>query len=132
MSERSRLPVLLTELVLMLLVLALCSAVCLSIFASSRDMAAESGRLGSAAAWAQSAAEAYKAEGGDLAKTAERLDGELSGAGLVLGLDRGWQPAASGMYTLSLDETAEKQARITVSGPEGEIFSLEVKAVAHG
>lgn len=65
MRERSRLPMLLTELTFALLIFSFCAAVCLSIFAASRRTAEESGRLGNAVVWAQSAAEAYRAAKGD-------------------------------------------------------------------
>jgi type II secretory pathway pseudopilin PulG len=66
MKERSKLPLLLTELSVMLLIFAVCAAICLSGFAASRRTARESGELGNAAVRAQSAAEAYRAANGNM------------------------------------------------------------------
>jgi hypothetical protein len=63
MKERSKLPLLLTELSVMLLIFAVCAAICLSVFAASRRTARESvGELGNAAVRAQSAPKPTRGE----------------------------------------------------------------------
>ncbi len=124
MRERSKLPVLLTELTLMLLVFALCAAVCLSIFASARTIADGSAALSRASLWAQSAAECYKAAGGDVGAAAE-----------LLGLEREGRSAAGERegLTLTVSPSGDRQALISVSDAGGEtVFSLTVKAVDNG
>ncbi len=131
MNERSGLPLLLTELTVMLLVFALCAAVCLSLFASARETSQTSGELGAAALWAQSAAEVWSASGGDVTAAAAALGADENGSGFTLALSRDWQPAADGEYTLTLAADGV-DAYICVADTDGEIFSLPAKAVRLG
>lgn len=135
MGKRSKLPVLLTELTLMLLIFALCAAVCLSIFASVRATSKAGAELGSASVWAQSAAEAYRAAHGDAENARAALGAAETDGGFTLSLSDDWQSAApgEGVYCLTLTETGENAAAVSVSHCGGEtIFSLNVKAVAYG
>lgn len=134
MRGRSKLPLLLMELALMVLVFSICAAICLSVFAASRKTAWESADLGRAAAWAQSAAEAYRAAKGDAGKAAELLGAEAGAEGFTCRVDTSWDPATGedAGYTLTLTETGENAAHIAVSGSGGAIFSLDVKAVVYG
>lgn len=135
MRRRSGLTALLTELVLMILIFALCAAVCLSVFASARRMSRESGELSSAASWAQSAAEAFRAAGGDAAAAASALGARADGSGAWrLDLDADWQPLAQGegSYVLYLRSGGGTRADVRVDGAAGEIFSLEAEAVPYG
>ncbi|MEG2215282.1 MAG: hypothetical protein RRY09_06650 [Oscillospiraceae bacterium] len=132
MRERSKLPVLLTELVIMILIFSLCAGVCLSIFASARRISRESGELSEAASLAQSAAEVYRASRGDLAAAAAILDMQSDGAGYVLHYDAAWNPSDDGEYALFIGATAEDGAHIDVTGGGETIFSLDVKAVRYG
>ncbi|NCB50556.1 MAG: hypothetical protein EOM54_01560 [Clostridia bacterium] len=134
MKERSKMPLLLTELSLMLLIFSLCAAICLSVFAASRKTARESGALGNAAAWAQSAAEAYRAAKGDVAEAAELIGAEVTQDGFACYFDESWaQASESGAdYALILSETGENAANIAVTDDAETLFSLNVKAVAYG
>ena len=135
MGGRGKLPVLLTELVLMLLIFSLCAAVCLSIFASARASARESAALSQATVWAQSAAEAYRAARGDAVAAGGALGADTQSDGFMLYLGEDWArtSAGEGVYCLTLRETGKHAAAVLVSGAEGErIFSLNVKAVAYG
>lgn len=134
MRERSKLPALLTELALMLLVFALCAAVCLSLFASARKTAAESAALGRAAAVTQSAAEVFRACGGNAEQTAATLGAQPAGGDYVLTLGADWTAAdgEDAVYTLTLTPADDHTARIAVASAEGELFSLETEAVAYG
>jgi type II secretory pathway pseudopilin PulG len=135
MTERSKLPALLTELTLTLLIFSVCAAVCLSVFAVSRKTAKESGELGSAAAWAQSAAEAYRAAKGDMEKAAGLLGAGYEQGVLYLDFDGDWDSRpVNGETVFSLRMTEEDgTAHIEVAAEGGEtLFSLDVKAVAYG
>ncbi|HBR07753.1 MAG TPA: hypothetical protein DD735_02515 [Clostridiales bacterium] len=134
MGKRSGLPAILMELALMLLVFSLCAAVCLSVFAASRRTARESGELSSAAAWAQSAAEAYRYAEGDVEKAAALIGAEAAGNGFARYFDGGWAAADAdeAAYTLTLSQTDAACARITVAGGGKALFFLDVKAVVYG
>lgn len=109
----------------MLLIFALCAAVCLSLFFSSRETARKSGELSRAAAWASSCAEVYVSSGGDLAKTAGILGAELSSGGFT---------AAGDGLILAAEETGENTLSIAVYGGKTDdpVFSIAAKAVAYG
>ena len=130
MKERSKSLMLLLEITVMILIFAFCAAVCLSLFASARRMSKEAEESTSAAMWAQSTAEAYKSVGGDLQRTAALIGATVSGDTLELGLDHEWQAGGSA-YTLRLTDN-HGSASVTVSGEDGEIFSMDVKAVTYG
>lgn len=140
MGGRSKLPVLLTEMVLMLLIFSLASAVCLGIFAAARASSARSAELGRAAQWAQSAAEAYRAARGDAEAARETLDAaELDGGnGFALYFGRDWQisGAQECAYCLTLTETGESAARVRVSsggaGSEDTLFAMDIRVAAYG
>lgn len=134
MKERSKMPLLLTELSLMLLVFSLCAAICLSVFAASRKTARESGALGNAAAWAQSAAEAYRAANGDARNAAALIGAEGTDGGFTCYLNDAWEQTDEdgGDYALFLSETGDYAAHITVMDDTETLFSLDVKAVAYG
>ena len=135
MKERSKMPLLLTELSLMLLIFSLCAAICLSVFAASRKTARESGALGNAAVWAQSAAEAYRAAKGDAKESAALLGAGYKQGVLYMDFDKDWNNhPASGetAFTLRMTEI-NGMAHIEVDAEGGEtLFSLDVKAVAYG
>lgn len=127
MRERSKLPVLLTELTIMLLVFALCAAVCLSIFFSSKKTALESGELSRAAAWAQSAAEVWCATGGD-----ELASAEILGATPFSGR-YGFAMSGEDGMGLILTGSGGSAATVTVTNASGEeIFSMDIEAVRYG
>ena len=65
MRNRSKTPLFLMELVIMLLVFSVSAAVCLQVFSGARNISAESRRLDLATMEAQKAAEYWKASHGD-------------------------------------------------------------------
>ena len=136
MRTRSRTTLFLMELILMTLVFALATAVCLRVFVFA-DLTSENSRnLSNAALQAQSVAECWKASGGDLQQTAHLLSARPDGQTLRLLWDQDWQEVDSGKwrFLLILTETELKCAKIEVRNAAGErIFSLDaVKAVNHG
>ena len=105
-SGRSKTTLFLIELIVAVGVFSLCAAVCLSLFASAKRMTAESTALNGAALSAQSAAECFKAESGDLARCAAVLGAEMdeNGAALRIYYDEQWRitGAAEAAYVLTL------------------------------
>lgn len=134
MRERSKIPALLTELAIMILVFALCAAVCIAVFASARSTSKRSRELTGAASLASSAAQAYKVTAGDAEAAAEILGAELSQKGFSMSVDGHWKLTENGAgeYTLTLQDMGDSRASIVVSGPDGEIFTCSVEAVRYG
>lgn len=127
-SGRSKTTLFLMELIVAIGVFSLCAAVCLSLFASAAQMTAESEALNGAALSAQSAAECFKAEAGDLSRCAALLGAETDAAGTALRLyyDEQWRPAdaSAAVYVLTLSavpphgEAAQPVRTATVSVTE--------------
>jgi len=65
----------LIEILLALLIFAIASAICLQVFVTSHQIAADSNTLNRAVVAAQNGAECFKAAGGDLKETAKLLSG---------------------------------------------------------
>ena len=133
MSSRSKMPLVLTEIALMLLVFSLCAGLCLNIFFRSRQTAAYSSDLGNAASCAQSAAEAYKAAGGDAGTAAGMIGAKPTASGFSCYMDADWKPCEAGAAAVevALRETAESAASVTVTKAGEELFSIGVKAVTY-
>jgi type II secretory pathway pseudopilin PulG len=117
----------LIELVAAVLLFALCSAVCVRIFAGAKQISDDAADLSRAAAAAQSAAECFKSCGGDAAGTARLLGGSSEGAGFSVYYDEGWILADSGKYSLCGKITEEHGLRlcqISVTDGKKEIFGM--------
>ena len=107
------------ELLIAVGIFTLCAAICVGLFVRSELMSRDSADLDRAVAEARSAAECFKAAGGDLAETARLTGGELAGAGetLLLRYDEDFEltltPARKDGYT-----SAALSARRTDTGEE--------------
>ena len=103
------------ELLIAVGIFSLCAAVCMGLFVRSEVMSQEAADLNRAVSAARSAAECYKAAGGDLEKTAELTGGGVLDAGtLFIEFDESWQPLPSGEagdfeLTIALDQTTDGQ-----------------------
>ena len=98
---KSKAPLTLLELMLMLLVFALAAAVCLRAFVLADRMVKESDIRDGACLQAQNAAETLKYTHGDYVLTAELLDGVADPALLTIYYDENWQPVSRpDTYTL--------------------------------
>lgn len=85
------------ELLIAVGVFSLCAAICVGLFVRSEVMSQDSADLNRAVAEARSAAECFKAAGGDLEKTAELTGGEvLQGDALFVEFDENWQKLPAG------------------------------------
>lgn len=132
MKNRSRTPLSLIEITVMILVFSLCASVCMRLFVSASKKADQSRDLTNAVSWAQTAAETYKSCRGDLAGTARMLSAAADGDTARIHFDRDWNisKGADGSYVLTL--TAGEPATVTVTDTEGvALFALQVKAVPY-
>ena len=103
------------ELLIAVGIFSLCAAICMGLFVRSEVMSQEAADLNRAVSAARSAAECYKAAGGDLEKTAELTGGGVLDAGtLFIEFDESWQPLPAGEagvfeLTIALDQTTDGQ-----------------------
>ncbi len=124
MRTPSKTPLFLMEIVIMLLVFSLSAAVCLQIFVGARGISEESRRLDRAVLEAQTAAEYWKATGGDLDETAALMHTQAGNDGFSVFYEEEW---------MHLEFVCErKKADIDVLQGEEVIFSLECEAVMFG
>lgn len=85
------------ELLIAVGVFSLCAAICVGLFVRSEVMSQDSAGLNRAVAEARSAAECFKAVGGDLEKTAELTDGQIIGdTTLFISYDQSWHKLDAG------------------------------------
>lgn len=73
-GHNSRSGLFLMEMIIVILFFSICAAICVSAFAKARVTADSSKSLNDAVIQTSNTAEAYKAAGGDLQKTAELID----------------------------------------------------------
>lgn len=134
MRSRSRETLVLLELAIVLLVFAVFASACIRIFAAAREIARESSDLQRAAEWAQSAAECYKALGGDPEETASLLHLEADSRGdYTAWRDADWQPsgAEGGAYILKV-EPGDGRAQISVARDGEILICLEAWVALYG
>lgn len=125
---KSKAPLFLTELVIMLLVFSAFAAVCMRLFVSARQTSKDSRELSEAVSWSSTAADCFKAADGDLMRTAELLGCSYSDGALTMGFDDDWNAGGS-VYILTL--TADgSAASIRVSHDDVLLYSLTAKAVS--
>ena len=85
------------ELLIAVGVFSLCAAICVGLFVRSEVMSQDSAGLNRAVAEARSAAECFKAVGGDLEKTAELTGGQIIGdTTLFISYDHSWHKLDAG------------------------------------
>ncbi len=85
------------ELLIAVGVFSLCAAICVGLFVRSEVMSQDSADLNRAVAEARSAAECFKAVGGDLEKTAELTGGQIIGdTTLFISYDQSWHKLDTG------------------------------------
>ena len=128
--QQSKSVVFLTELLLALMIFALCSSICASLFGLAHRIIQESGELSQAVVLAQSGAEAFKAINSP-AGTATAVQGVLEGSVCMVGYDKTWRVSglADARYIMQiqfLEEDIVNRASISVQHQSGEeIFALE-------
>ena len=123
----------LIELMIVLLVFALCATVCVSLFVSSRLKSNESRGLSGAMLQAQSAAELLKS-GKELPSAASILGGVYEDGNVQVGYGSEWEPVAlsDARYILSIVPSSSasaaglSRADIAVVEQDNVLFTLEV------
>jgi len=132
MNSRSKTPLFLMELVIMLLVFAISAGICLKVFVEGKRISQESYELDKACMQAQRAAEFWQSANGDIEETADLLQAKRYGSELVLYFDEDWnQTKESDQYFLSII-TQDSTAKIMINDGNKEIFSLISEAVMFG
>lgn len=99
------------ELLISVGVFSLCAAICVGLFVRSEVMSQDSANLNRAVIEARSAAECFKAAGGDLEETVRLIGGEIAaGETLFLEYDENWNKLGAGTvgaFELTLLPTPE-------------------------
>ena len=84
------------ELLIAVGVFSLCAAICVGLFVRSEVMSRDSADLNRAVAEARSAAECFKAAGGDMEKTAELTGGQVIENTVCIAYDQTWSRLEAG------------------------------------
>ncbi len=129
-KQSSKTNLFLIELMLMIVIFSLCSAVCVRIFVNAHLMSQYSNNLSNAALKAQSAASCYKAAHGDLSETAKLISGGYDNM-VTKHYDSKWQEsnADNAAFLLTIIKSGGK-GTINVQKVNGDkIFDIDVKAV---
>ncbi len=131
--NRTKTPLFLIEAVIMLLVFALSSAICLQVFVGAKNISDESYALDSAVIEAQNAAEIWQANKGDFTKTADDLNAVIDGKNIIIYYDKNFVPAIkeASVYQLKLSPSGAK-AGISVYKAGEDIYSIFCEAVIFG
>lgn len=130
MKENSKVPMLLLEIPIMLLVFSICAGVCIRLFATAHRLSQEAEELTGSAMWAQSVAEVVKASGGNLDRAAETLNAKCFGEKLELWLDGDWEPGGE-VYLVSVS-MSDEVARVCVTRDGETLFELELEVTLYG
>ena len=135
MAAKSKTSLFLIELILMVLFFSLSAAICMRVFADAQVTSRNSKNLSNAALNVQSAAECYKATGGDFSEVSALLGAKEEGGKITLSYSSDWnvteQPNPD--FCLVMEDMGDR-ASIAVSrlSDEKTIFSVVVKAVNYG
>ena len=119
----------LTELILAIMIFALCMGICGSIFVKSYEVTRSSSNLSSAVFLAENAAEAFRMEDDPLI-LADYISGIVNSSGdIVAYYNRKWELAEPGaaIYTLTLHVSEEgliKKADISIASGKEEIYRV--------
>ena len=98
------------ELLISVGVFSLCAAICVGLFVRSEVMSQDSANLNRAVTEARSAAECFKAAGGDMEDTARLTGGEITEGTLFLEYDENWnklEPGTVGTFELTMQPAPE-------------------------
>lgn len=120
----------LMELIVVVLIFALSAAICMRTFAESKLASELASDLSNAVIKVESAAECWRGEGGDAAKTAKLLSLSVSGSSCFASYDKQWQSCSAdkAAFTLTL-EGSGSGAHIEVIrlADDKLLYSLDIK-----
>ena len=132
--QQSKSVVFLTELLLALMIFALCASTCASLFGWAHRISKESSELSQAVVAAQSGAEAFKAISSQDGLAAA-VQGTIEGSICLVGYDDDWKVSklADASYIMQIhfsEEDILRRASISVLHQTGEIiYALEATAL---
>ncbi len=133
MNKISKSGLFLMELMVVILLFAICGAICLQMFAYASQTAKDSQALRNAALSAKSVAACHRSMDGDLEAVAQLLSGAVTETGLEIAYDDQWQIVDSQpTYVLALTQQ-DTVAQIAVETVDGQtIYSLDVAVMGGG
>ncbi|MCL1829124.1 MAG: type II secretion system GspH family protein [Oscillospiraceae bacterium] len=129
-KTRSKSVLFLMELTIVILLFSISAAICMMIFAQAKQMSINSRDLTGAIMHLQSAAEIYKATGGDRNETSRLLGGEVVGGDISVKYSENWSPAAAEpTYELKMTKAADGSALFAVirAGSAESVYELSVR-----
>ncbi len=137
-KNASKVNIFLIELLIGVMFLAVCSAVCIKFFAAAHTASEESRRLNESAVLCSSAAEAFKSVNADKNETAALLEGkyDVSSDELVVYYDENFEPCAEdgAAYILGMGSFEQSgnviKTVITMQKPDGGAF-FEMEAAVY-
>jgi len=111
--NRSKVPLLLMEQMIMLLVFALAAALCVRAFVLADSRSLHNEARDRALTVAQNTAELYKSFRGDAESVAARVGGSLQNEGLSIAYDKDWQPTErETAYLLTVTPLLDENPRL--------------------
>lgn len=137
MSSR-KITLVLTELVIVIFILAMASAYCLSVFANASEKTKHSENLRLSALSAQNAAECWKSSGGDIGKTVKNLENSVAEFQLDTSSDNSVSYTDENFHVVieaqkNNDSTYVHPATVSIYLKDSDVddvfFTLEVSAV---
>ena len=123
-NGRSKAPLALMEQIIMILVFALASAICLQAFVYADHLSRSGEQKHTAMTKAQQVAEYCKANRGDLDQLCEVLSGERTGEGMIIRY-----PEEDMVVSLELAGSTGylQRAKVSVSDPQGEeVYAIDI------
>lgn len=130
--RRSKATLFLFELVIIILIFAICCAVCLNLFTASRRKSIEAKDLSHAIVAAQNAAETFKSCNGELSALPALLNGEQAANKIMVYYDKEWaltKNASDASYTVEISTQTEAKMLhvvITVYKETTNIYELPI------
>ena len=126
----------LIELVLALLLFALCASICTQLFTAARQKARDSQALSKSVQLATSAAECYKAARGDIDAVSAMWQRENYGGVISISYDKDWRETeGEASYVMTIKDLGDGVAEVEIISirladkQEHSVYSMDVKAV---
>lgn len=134
MKRKSRSELFLLELIFVTLVFAVSAAVCTSVFAKAYTVSRESGELDFGVRTARSCIEVVKSRRGNVSECAEILGAKADNNSITLYFDEDMNStqAESAPYKAVIEFKENCRFTVSVSGKDGEIYSLESAYIKEG
>lgn len=127
----------LMELLMVILLFAICAAICLQMFAFASKQAQQAEELSYGSMTADSCASCFQAYDGDLLFVADQLGGVVTNNSMDVYYDENWQAVSStsdaGCYQLTCEKTGNiGQITVVKYGQTDSIYTLTVQVKGGG